>query len=199
MIKLKNLEQSEPYILFNDFYKKAIRANQSSIDAISISSYNKKTKEVDSRYVNLKFIDVNKWTFFSNYNSNKATQFESHNQISALIYWNSIGVQIRIKGNITKSDPKVSDEHFAKRDKFKNALAISSHQSKETDSYEHVLDEFNNVLNSEIILTDRPEYWGGFSFTPYYFEFWQGHESRINKRNSFKIIKGKWTSFFLEP
>ena len=34
---------------------------------------------------------------FSNYQSPKAKQFESHNQISALIYWSKTNIQIRMR------------------------------------------------------------------------------------------------------
>ena len=34
--------------------------------------------------------------------------------------------------------------------------------------------------------TPRPDFWGGYSFIPYYFEFWQGHENRLNKRHVFE-------------
>jgi len=44
-----------------------------------------------------------------------------------------------------------------------------------------------------------PEYWGGFSFIPYYFEFWVGHESRINKREVFDKTEGIWKHSFLQP
>ena len=60
-------------------------------------------KEVEARYVNLKYIDNNEWIFFSNYLSPKANQFESHDQVSILIYWASINTQIRMKAKIFKT------------------------------------------------------------------------------------------------
>ena len=48
---------------------KAFNANQ-NIEAMSIASYNKEN-EVESRFVNCKFIDNDKFIFFSNYNSPK--------------------------------------------------------------------------------------------------------------------------------
>ena len=48
-------------------------------------------------------------------------------------------------------------------------------------------------------LTICPEYWGGFLFKPYYFEFWKGHESRINKREIYKNENNKWIKSFLSP
>ena len=44
-----------------------------------------------------------------------------------------------------------------------------------------------------------PNNWGGFSCKPYYFEFWEGHESRINKREVFDKIDGIWKHSFLQP
>ena len=100
MIDISNIHNSEPYIFFKKYYEKALRANQNYIEAIAISSINKKSNEVDSRFVNLKKIDSEEWVFFSNYQSPKAKQFDQHNQISALFFWDKIGLQIRIKANI---------------------------------------------------------------------------------------------------
>ena len=48
-------------------------------------------------------------------------------------------------------------------------------------------------------LYKRPSYWGGYSFTPYYFEFWKGHKSRINKREIYKREGDEWMKSFLSP
>ena len=86
MIQFNNLNQEIPYLLFKAKYDGALQASQKSIEAISVSSYNTKTDEVDSRYVNLKFITNDEFFFFSNYDSPKASSFNSHNQIAVLIY-----------------------------------------------------------------------------------------------------------------
>ena len=103
MIKLSNLNQGIPYLLFKQKYDDAVNAEQKNIEAISISSYENKANEVDSRYVNLKFIINDEFIFFSNYDSPKASAFNSHNQISALLYWSNINVQIRMKAKIKKN------------------------------------------------------------------------------------------------
>ena len=84
------------------------------------------------------------------------------------------------------------------RDKKKNALAISSSQSNKIESYEQVELNYQKTLDNDK-LTDCPDYWGGFSFIPYYFEFWQGHQSRLNKRKIYELQDNKWENFFLEP
>ena len=49
------------------------------------------------------FVEKEDFIFFSNYESPKAEEFSNHNQISALIYWNTINTQIRMKAFIKKT------------------------------------------------------------------------------------------------
>ncbi len=198
MFLISKKNNSKPYKTFFTFLDRAKKCNQKSIDAISISSFNKEKDEVRSRYVNLKYIINDEWIFFSNYNSPKSNDFASHNQVSVLIYWETIDLQIRIKALINKTDNKTSDIHFMKRSEEKNALAISSDQSSEISKYEDVVGNYKNALENEN-LKIRPDYWGGFSFFPFYFEFWEGKENRLNKRTSYKKNNGKWLSKILEP
>mgnify|MGYP006107720947 FL=1 len=199
MIDISGNIDLPPYYFFYDFYKKAKSLGQNPINAISISSYNKENEEVESRFVNLKYIIGEKWTFFSNYESMKAKSFTHHNQIAALIYWEKLDLQIRIKAKIEKSPAEFSDMHFNKRALEKNALAISSRQSLKIKSYEEVIANYENILNDKDALRKRPSYWGGYTFTPYYFEFWFGHESRLNKRDSYQIKNGECQHSILQP
>ena len=198
MIKFNNLNQDIPYQLLKEKYDEAVDAGQKGIEAISISSFNKDINEVDSRYVNLKFINKDEFIFFSNYDSPKAAAFNSHNQIAALIYWSSINVQIRMKAKVKKTSKEFNQKYFFDRSEEKNALAISSNQSNEIVSYNQVKENYNKSLNNDD-LRKCPEYWGGYSFTPCYFEFWEGHESRINKREVFQKIDGVWKQSILQP
>ena len=199
MIEISNLNKSEPYDEFHKLYISAVEAGQDSVEAIAISSFNKNENEVESRFVNLKYIKDDEWIFFTNYSSKKAKDFLSHDQISALFHWPSTNVQIRIKARIRKSNSDLSDDHFKKRTVKKNALAISSNQSNPINSYDDIIKNYNRALNSENILDKRPEYWGGYSFTPYYFEFWEGHDSRINKRRVFYKNDLVWQFTVLQP
>ena len=198
MIEFINILQETPYLLFKEKYDEALNANQKNIEAISIASFNKKINEVDSRYVNLKFIDKDRFIFFSNYNSPKSLAFKTHNQITGLFYWSSTNVQIRIKANIEKTGTKYNQDYFKKRLPAKNALAIASFQSKKISSYEEVIKNYNETYK-ESNLSICPEYWGGFSFIPYYFEFWEGNTSRLNKRDVYKIQDDEWNHTIIEP
>ena len=198
MIDITNISQTAPYKIFKAKYKEATNAGQKNIEAFCISSYNSAKHEVDSRFVNLKFISNDEFIFFSNYNSPKATAFISHNQIGALIFWSSINVQIRMKAKIKKTAHEYNQKYFYNRAKEKNALAISSKQSEIVESYEDVIKNYSEAYKKND-LSKCPKYWGGFSFIPYYFEFWEGHNSRINKREVFEKSNQGWNQSIIEP
>jgi pyridoxamine 5'-phosphate oxidase len=198
VITFSKIEKSKPYSKLYEYYLNALEAGQENIEAILIASYSIKNKEVDSRYVNLKIIKNDQFIFFSNYNSPKAADFKDHSQISSVLYWPKINVQIRMKSNISKVPNTFSDKYFLNRDVNKNALAISSSQSKTVKSYDQVLENYNRSLKNNA-LDIRPDYWGGYSFTPYYFEFWEGRSSRLNKRDAYKKNADDWCHFILQP
>ena len=199
MIKFLNLNSEKPYSYFQALYREALENGQKGIEAISVSSYNQASSEVEARYVNLKYIANNEWIFFSNYHSPKANQFESHSQVSILVYWASINTQIRMKAKIFKTSAEFSNEHFQGRTKEKNALAISSNQSQIIGSFDEVEKNFYETLESMTPEMVRPDFWGGYSFIPYYFEFWQGHKNRLNKRHVFELQDKEWAERFLQP
>lgn len=198
MIEFTNLNQEIPYLSFKKKYDDALNANQKNIEAISISSYSKKLKEVNARFVNLKFIADKNFIFFSNYNSPKSQDFKEHNQITALVFWNSINTQVRMKATIERSPKEFNESYFLKRSEQKNALSISSNQSEYIDSYESVKEKYLKSLEHDD-LKKCPDYWGGHSFTPYYFEFWEGHSSRLNKRDVYEKNGDNWDHFYLQP
>lgn len=198
MIEFINNNNKEPYKLLRKLYKKALNMKQKNIEAFLIASYSSSSDEVDSRFVNLKYVDDESFIFFSNYNSPKAKQFSEHQQISTVLYWNQVNIQIRIKGYIKKASKEFNINYFKNRSKDKNAIAIGSQQSDRIASYKKVKDKYKNTLN-RTDLDICPEYWGGFILDPFYFEFWEGNDSRINKRQAYELKDSQWISYFLEP
>lgn len=198
MIKFIEIDSTTPYKKFKKCYDLALEKNQSVVEAFLVASYSAKNKEVDARYVNLKFIHNKEFIFFSNYLSPKAEQFKSHSKISCVIYWSSTNTQIRMRGTVKRKSSKYNQEYFFNRSKEKNALAISSKQSQRVSSYEEVISNYETVIKKSD-LNKCPEYWGGFGFIPNFFEFWEGHPSRINKRDAYYKNKDTWIHSILEP
>ena len=200
MIDITNINlQQGPLKEFNKFYNNAMSSKQQSIEAACISTIDASKKTVHSRFINIKYVDESNFIFFSNYESNKANEIKTCSKVSLAFYWNTVNIQIRIEGEISKLDELVSDEHFRNRSKKKNALAISSNQSKEIDSYETVQKNYQQELDKISDLSKRPIYWGGYTISPQYFEFWEGHESRINKRSVYKKNISSWNHYFVQP
>ena len=199
MITFLDYIDDEPHNLFYQLYNEALKKKQVSIEAVHISSWDESTNEADSRIVNLKYIKTNEWIFFSNFDSPKSNQFDLHNKITAIFFWPSINSQIRIKAKIYKTNASFCDEHYKKRSTEKNALAHSSEQSKIIGTYNEVVDNYNKALKNTKMLLNRPKNWGGFSFIPYKFEFWKGHNSRLNKRDVFIKENNSWKAITLQP
>ena len=198
MIDLSNISKDLPHARFLEEYKRAIELDQANIEAVCISSVDSQNKP-HSRYVNLKFVNDNEWIFFSNYESPKSLQFENNNSIAALFFWPKTNIQIRIKAKIARTKMSFSDEYFYNRSRKKNALAIISRQSKTLDSYNNFVDKYNKTLERNKDLDKRPDYWGGFSFRPNYFEFWEGNKNRLNKREIYNLENGLWERDYLQP
>lgn len=199
MINIDNINITErPYVTFRELYLKTLSCSQKNIDAIVVSSFDSSINLVDSRFVNLKSINDEDWIFFTNLESPKANQFRSFDQISVLLFWSSTNIQIRLRAKIKKTNSNLDSIHFLNRTKEKNALARSSSQSNPIDSYKSIKENFKKSLESNDVM-ECPDYWGGYSFTPYYFEFWEGHTSRLNKRDVYERDGEIWKNYILQP
>ena len=58
MIQFDNLSKEAPYHIFKNKYDESLKAEQKTVEAISISSYSHENKEVNSRFVNLKLVNL---------------------------------------------------------------------------------------------------------------------------------------------
>lgn len=199
MIKFYNLDNSQPYKYFAELYDEALGQGQDNIQAVCISSFNSETNLISSRFVNLKYVNKKLFYFYSNYQSNKANDFDTNEQVSLCFFWSKTNTQIRIQANIKKISNEESDLYFSNRNINKNALAIISKQSKPISDFSIIEERFQKALNQPDKLKSRPEYWGGYSLEPFYFEFWKGNENRLNHRIEYKLYNNEWSSQILQP
>ena len=186
---------------FNDYSveEPGFKYNLTDIQASIGIHQLKRISENSTCYVNLKYIRGSEWIFFTNYDSPKSNEFMEHNQICATFHWDAINTQIRIKAKISKTSKDFSDNHYANRSIEKNILAHSSNQSEIISSYKMVKDKYELTKLKKDIIKHRPKNWGGFSFIPYYFEFWEGHEKRINTREVYNLKNNVWDKYCLQP
>ena len=112
MIQFKDLNQEIPYQIFKSKYDEALSKGQKHIEAAAISSFSKKSNKVNSRYVNIKFVEKDKFIFFSNYNSPKSKDFDENDHIAVLFFWPEIGFQIRMQGTVARTSSTYNQNYF---------------------------------------------------------------------------------------
>ena len=153
-----------------------------------------------SRVVLLKEIKDRSLVFFTNYDSNKGRAISNNPNVCASFYWPPLERQVIFKGLAKKSNEDYSDSYFSSRPYKSQAAAIASKQSEVINSYEDLLDRYNQLLDeNKDSVFKRPKNWGGIEIDIKEIEFWQGRENRLHNRVICRLIKDKWDIQLLSP
>lgn len=137
-----------------------------------------------SRSVLCKSIGQSGITFFTNYDSAKATQLAATPYASATFPWYQLGRQAHIRGPVTKVDPEVTQDYWFKRPRGSQLGAWASHQSQPIASRAALVDQLAEVTArfADWERVPVPPHWGGYLIAPEVVEFWQGRENRLHNR-----------------
>jgi len=154
-----------------------------------------------NRVVLLKYFSDEGFTFFTNYNSNKAKSILNNNKVSLSFFWEKMERQIIIKGRAFKTTDDISDKYFNSRPLgSKIGALVSSNQSSVIPSRSFLEDKFEKVKKQfENTNISRPNNWGGFIVKPIEYEFWQGRENRLHDRIRYNKKDKKWIIERLSP
>ena len=156
--------------------------------------------EVSARVVLLKKIDRGDLLFFTNYDSQKGKQLAENPNASLGFYWAHLERQVRIEGTVVRAEREVSQEYFHSRPPKSQLGAIASKQSSVLKDRAELEAQFaaaeKQWEGKEIPV---PENWGGYRLTPSRFEFWQGRDSRLHDRISYRRADGEWLIERLSP
>lgn len=154
-----------------------------------------------TRVVLLRGFDESGFQLFTNYASRKAKEIEYNPMVSATFYWPEIMKQVRIEGKAFKVSESISDEYWRSRPRETQIGAWASLQSDPLESrqlLEKKYEEFKNKFEGKDV--PRPAGWGGFTISPFYFEFWQGRVNRLHDRIAYQKNDGEnWTVIRLSP
>jgi pyridoxamine 5'-phosphate oxidase len=157
---------------------------------------------VASRIVLLKGVDERGLRFFTNYQSDKANQLETHPQVALCLHWKQLrdGVQVRVEGVARKLQAEESDAYFATRERGSQIGAWASLQSQtlpDRDTFEQRLVRYEQEYEDRDV--PRPPHWGGYVVEPDTLEFWYGAEFRWHERVRWNRHGQTWTSRLLYP
>ena len=191
----------DPFTLFECWFKNALECGIIEPNAMCLSTCTSDGKP-SSRYVLMKSYSKDGFIFYSNYESRKGKELSENPQACILFYWQLINRQIRIEGTVERISDTESIKYFKTRPKESQASAVVSQQSRVAPSRLELEAKVKECLCK---YTDKdipkPDNWGGYLLRPSYFEFWQGHTSRLHDRITFKRNKSDetWTIARLYP
>lgn len=184
----------EPIVEFKHWLAQAFE-KEVEPTAFSLSTSSEEGK-VSSRILLLKEFSEKGFVFFSNYNSRKAKQIDQNNSACMLFYWPNSQKQIRIEGEIHKTDKDLSELYFNSRPIESKKSAIVSRQSEQIESIGFLTEKIRELSSNNI---KRPEHWGGYCLKPDYFEFWQGKPNRLHDRFVYEKQALGWKTSRLQP
>ena len=190
-----------PLKLFNKWFDQISENNlEIEINAMTLSTIDNDGFP-RNRVVLLKYFSDEGFTFFTNYNSNKAKSILNNNKVSLSFFWEKMERQIIIKGRAFKTTDDVSDKYFNSRPLgSKIGALVSSNQSSVIPSRSFLEDEFKKIKKQfENTNISRPSNWGGFIVKPIEYEFWQGRENRLHDRIRYNKKDNKWIIERLSP
>jgi pyridoxamine 5'-phosphate oxidase len=157
--------------------------------------------EPGARIMLLKSFDERGFSFYSNYESDKASALAENPRAALVFYWPMLERQVRITGAVEKLSREESEAYFNSRPMGSRIGAIASRQSKVIVSRQ-ALEEKVNELAARYAGQDppMPERWGGYLLSPREVEFWQGRVSRLHDRLRYRrSSSGSWIVERLSP
>lgn len=195
----ENLHQ-DPISQFSEWFTFAKESGIREANAMTVATVGEDGLP-SARILLLKGVDETGFLFFTNYESQKARQLAATPYAALVFYWQSLGRQIRVVGDVSKLSQEESEDYYQTRQRGSRIGAWASPQSQvipDRAFLEKRVAEIESQYPDEEI--PLPSHWGGYRLTPVSVEFWQGRTSRLHDRYRYtRNESGSWTIERLAP
>lgn len=172
----------DPLRQFGIWFEEAIRAEVPDPHAMALATVSEEGMP-SVRFVLLRGLEMDGFTFYTNYESRKAQELRANANAALAFFWQELDRQIRIEGEIAKVAESQSDKYFASRPRASQIAAWASNQStviSGRDELDRRFREIESKFDGQPV--PRPGNWGGFNLKPRSIEFWQGRPGRLHDR-----------------
>lgn len=187
-----------PFEQFNLWLQDAINNDVPEPNAMVLATVSKQGL-ASARNVLLKSADENGFIFFSNKNSDKATDLKENPYCSLLFSWLTQHRQVIIKGKVEEISSEESNTYFQTRPYGSRISAWVSDQSKVIKNREELEIKVKEFMDKYPENVPMPSHWGGYLVKPESIEFWQGRPSRLHDRIRFTKKAHNWTIERISP
>lgn len=190
---------SDPIEQFKVWLDEAIAAELPEPTAMTLATCNAKGAP-SARTVLLKVVDERGFSFFTNYQSEKARDLAENPRAALVFHWTGLERQVTIRGMVEKLGGAESEIYFQSRPRASQVGAWASVQSsivEDREILEWRFAEADARFEGESI--PKPPNWGGYVVHPHYVEFWQGRPSRLHDRLRYHREGSEWSIDRLSP
>ena len=187
-----------PLDQFNNWLQEAIKNEVPEPNAMVLATVNK-DGQPGARNVLLKSADDNGFIFFTNKNSDKASDLKQNPHCTLLFSWLSQHRQVIVKGKAEEISREESNTYFQTRPYGSRISAWVSEQSQVIKNREELETKVKEFMEKYPENVPMPDYWGGYLVKPESIEFWQGRPSRLHDRIRFTKKGNAWTIERISP
>ena len=171
----------DPIEIVKRWYNEAKESELNDPDAVALSTVDSEGLP-NVRIVLMRLILADGFTFFTNYESAKASEIFGNNKASFVYHWKTLRRQIRVRGMVSREDSILADQYFEGRSLESRYGAWASKQSQPLAQKEVLFDQVAKLKNELGTNPPRPKYWGGFKIIPFEIEFWADGKHRLHDR-----------------
>lgn len=152
------------------------------------------------RMVLFKGLQKRSFCFYTNIQSQKASDLAENPRAALCFYWAIPPRQIRVEGDVSMMTFEETEVYWKTRPRGSQLSSLASRQSHVLSSRQTFLDQVNRLeAEYERRKIECPDFWRGYKIEPFKIEFWKGRRDRAHERVCYTKTNESWERSLLYP